>query len=716
MANTQSKSDYPILPQNITDKKEIENRAFKLNLARTQYNYMRSYLEPVPLSANVPDGENFSLEYEAKVLAVFLPLANNFKSVVIGLLERELKSDLNIKEFNRIKESFAKLENEMSLNLVKDIKNLEGFIKSLTQLPQDIKDLITQISNVPKDLEQMATGLEKVFAEFIQSGPTAFLKSTIYDMLRKDNEANYLHAQSIEDYENLFDTLPKPLTLTIAEKPWMNKGKNPWEQDWFFGYLQIGGFNTTLLQGVRAEITTEKSAIILSDLLKKFPITDEIFQNVIGDNKIKLKDAAEKRRLYVCDYSILDGAKAIIFHGEQRYVTAPIALFYWNPTPPEGYLSGDGVMQPIAIQLGQKFDPEDTPIFTPNDCSNANDPNGFKWKIAKYVVNASCAIQHESIAHFGACHITVEPMVVATHRQLSDNHPLSKLLYPHFRFTIQINDSAIHSLIIPGGTVATNVGPAIEDTLRIIAEAHEAWRFDDNNPDRLFPNRGVNQDSLPKFPFRDDTLLLWKAIKTFVGGYLKVYYENDNVVSEDTELQGWINEMVSPLYAGIKGMNRLKTTDNPKQPFKIDSLDYLIEIVSQIIYIAGPGHAAVNFAQYPLMSYVPSVSGTIYNSMPTKSSVIGSEADCMKWYTPLDGSLYTLSFEYLLSGVQYDTFGHYNSDPRLPYFNDPKVTEIVLDFQEELAQIEAIIRKRNKERPMPYPFQIPSMIPNSISI
>ena len=45
----------------------------------------------------------------------------------------------------------------------------------------------------------------------------------------------------------------------------------------------------------------------------------------------------------------------------------------------------------------------------------------------------------------------------------------------------------------------------------------------------------------------------------------------------------------------------------------IDSLDYLVQIVSHIIYIAGPLHASINYAQYPLMSFSPSVSGCIYN-------------------------------------------------------------------------------------------------------
>jgi hypothetical protein len=33
-----------------------------------------------------------------------------------------------------------------------------------------------------------------------------------------------------------------------------------------------------------------------------------------------------------------------------------------------------------------------------------------------------------------------------------------------------------------------------------------------------------------------------------------------------------------------------------------------------------------------------------------------------------------------------------------------------------LARIEATIRKKNKSKPMPYPLQLPSLIPNSSSI
>lgn len=54
------------------------------------------------------------------------------------------------------------------------------------------------------------------------------------------------------------------------------------------------------------------------------------------------------------------------------------------------------------------------------------------------------------------------------------------------------------------------------------------------------------------------------------------------------------------MYAGFKGLGGLLPSGDPRRPFKLASLDYLIEMVAQIINIAGPQHASVNYAQYPL--------------------------------------------------------------------------------------------------------------------
>jgi arachidonate 15-lipoxygenase len=671
---------------------------------------MRSYLDAVPMSADCPSAEKFSLDYEAQVLKVFVPMLENFKSVVAMLLERELKGDLPTQALTDIRAAWEKFDHEFSvLHPLRDAKDLHALLKALAELPPALEGLV----NIPRDIEAMISGLELMFKEMLAEGPTAFLKSTLYDMLSGPHGRAYLHAESIDDYALLFPVMPKPAALTIERQPWMPAEGAPCEQDWFFGQLQIAGFNTTQLRGIVADAAAGADALLLSDLLSKMPVTDAVLQHVSGDAGITLAQASRDGRLYVVDYSQLEGAKTEPLHGEQRYITAPIGLFYWNPTPPPGF-PPQGALQPIAIQLGQQFDAEATPIFTPNDCADGNDANGLKWRIAKYTMNVCSAIQHEAVAHLGDTHLIIEPMIVAMHRQLATEHPLHKLLIPHFRFTININDDAIHSLIVPGGVVACNVGIAIESSLDLVSRAHLAWRWDEHVPAREFARRGVER--LPAFPFRDDTLLLWRAIHDYVGAYLRVYYRNDQDVVDDIELQGWIWELTAPQYCGFKGLDGLTATGDAQRPWCIESLDYLIEMVSLILYTAGPRHASVNYAQYPLMSYVPSVGGSLYRPSPTRSTTLNSINDCLPWYPPLDIALYGATFEFLLSSVQYDSFGHYEHNPRAPYFTDPRVQPLVADLQDALALVEIEIRKRNGERPMPYPFQLPSQIPNSISI
>lgn len=704
----------PSLPQN--DSLEIKDkRIFQLSLARTKYNYMTSYLEGVPLSADVPQGEEFSLKYKENALLVFFILTENFKTNIIELLEKELNGDIDTDIFKGIQESYTTLEKEMSVfHPQKDIKNLKSFIHSLSKVPIAIEDAL----NLPKDLLKMITGIEAVIEEVKSEGPTALLKSTLYDLLNNNGKRDYLNATTIQDYRALYQSFETPpLTVSIKNKPWMESNKEPYQQDWFFGYLQTAGFNTTNLLAIRTENAQSKSAILLSSLLEKMPLTDKILQSVLGDSSISLQTAVDEKRLYACDYTMLIGKESNVLHGKQRYVTAPIAIFYWSNTSTEGFPETDGYMRPIAIQLDQQHDTITTPIFTPNNCSDASDKNGLKWQVAKQIVNICSAIQHENVAHLGACHLIMDTIIIAAHRELSEQHPLLTLLTPHFRFTLNINNDALHNLIIPGGVTACDVGLTPESSFAMIAEARKAWNWDEQSPEQLFKDRGVDEDSLPHFEFRDDTILLWKAIKQFVRDYLTVYYKNDNsLIAGDTELQAFISALVSPKYANFKGLDGLTATGNNKQPYKIDNFDYLVEIISHIIYIAGPQHAAVNYAQYPLMSFAPSVTGCLYRKPPGKDTIMDTPDDLLAWCPPLDIALYTLSFEYLLSGVQYDVFGKYSDDPRIAYFKDSKVEEAVIDFQCQLASIEIEICKRNKTRAMPYTFQLPSMIPNSTSI
>ena len=711
-------SDHiPSLPQNDDTVKQAE-RAFQLSIAGTSFNYMNTYMLGVALSADLPEGEEFNTSYKLKLIPVVATMMANLIANLEDMLEEEQQLTKNHSILDRIKSAAKELIDFQDTSISDKVDAISDIFEALDDIPNAIG---VELRHLPKRLAEEISAVKKLVTQLKDNGPTAILKSTMWNMLSTSERREVLEAETWQRYEQLFQKIPTPLMLKLEQnkKPWMPSGNYQCMADWFLGYLQIGGFNTTMLRGVQLSKPVNSEIVELQQLQKKFPITDEILQTETGNSQITLAAAAEQKRLFVVDYAALDGRSCVPVHNEERFLGAPICLFYLNPTPPKGYPAMEGgVLQPIAIQLLQQPDPIKAPIFTPKDAAHTNDASGHKWTIAKYFVNVSNAIQHESVAHLGDCHLEVDPMVVAANRRLAERHPIMVLLKPHFRFTININQSALHSLIIPGGVVATNVGPKIQDTWDMVAEAHKAWRFDDNNPENLFKRRGV--DTIPDFPFRDDTLLLWSATKEWVSDYLDIYYSNDDDVAQDYELQDWINEMVSSDYAGFKGFGQLEANpDSDKHPWLLSSKTYLKQVIAQIIYIAGPQHASVNYAQYPLMSFMPSVAGTIYEPAPGKDTVIDSEEQCCKYYPPLDIASYTFLFEYLLSSVQYDTFGHYDGtdeDKEGPYFDDDRVKPALDRFQEKLSSIENIIIDRNHTRPMEYPFQLPSKIPNSISI
>ena len=53
--------------------------------------------------------------------------------------------------------------------------------------------------------------------------------------------------------------------------------------------------------------------------------------------------------------------------------------------------------------------------------------------------------------------------------------------------------------------------------------------------------RGV--ENIPNYHFRDDGMLLWNTIKEYVTDILNIFYDTDDAVENDWEIQEWITEI-----------------------------------------------------------------------------------------------------------------------------------------------------------------------------
>lgn len=469
---------------------------------------------------------------------------------------------------------------------------------------------------------------------------------------------SHTQTRTLEQYNDLF----KIIEIPEISKHLFN------DED--FANLRVAGFNPLVITR-------------LESIPANFPITQAQFCAAPGFEKDSLTLALQEGRLYLADYEALNVLKP----GQvpaSKHVYRPIALF--------GVPVSGKYLQPIAIQVDQT--PKPGNMFGPLD--------GPNWEKAKSCVNAADGNYHEMISHLGRTHLLVGPFAVATHRKLPTHHPLYALLMPHFQGTIFINGAAVDFLVNPGGPVDELLMGTIESDLTLSANGVLATPFDASWLPVWLKNRGLDDTSkLPYYPYRDDGLLVWEAIRNWVATYLSVYYSSDADVLADSDLQAWAADLISNSGGRVAGFG---------QKGGIRTREYLVDALTMIIFTASAAHAAVNFPQLGIMSYTPAVPLAGYE--PTPNTFDRKPYPWIDILPPINMAKEQIQVLYLLGGVYYTQLGQYGED----HFKDPQIIPLLRRFQTQLDQIEATIRKRNLATTHPYTYLLPSKIPQSINI
>ena len=497
-----------------------------------------------------------------------------------------------------------------------------------------------------------------LFREFVEraTGEVRGLVHIIKESIRSNVVEGPPH--TLESYAAMFRSIGLPPI------------HHDFHQDRVFAEMRVGGPNPVVLRRVERPVD-------------HFPVTQEHFAQAISGTDT-LEAAGREGRLYLLDYKLLEGIENSDYPDMQKYVYAPLCLLVLHKSRK--------VLMPVAIQCQQTPGP-DNPIFTPVD--------GPSWQIAKTVVKVADGNHHEAVTHLGRTHLFVEPFVIATRRQLSPNHPLHILLVPHFEGTLAINNMAKGYLVDDRGPVDELLGGTIESTRHLTVRGVQEYPFDRVMLPDTFRARGVDDpDLLPHYPYRDDALLFWDAVHRWVSSYLALYYRSDADVQDDHELAAWFAELVAADGGRVCGIGKSGRTC---------TREYLADAATLIIFTASVQHAAVNFPQYDLMSYVPNMPLACYAPAPTSKHA--THADYLAVLPPLNHANLQMGLGALLGTVRYTTLGQYGEGR----FEDPRVAEPLRRFNEEIRAIGETIELRNKAR-RPYEFLVPSGIPQSINI
>ncbi|XP_026859202.2 polyunsaturated fatty acid lipoxygenase ALOX15B isoform X1 [Electrophorus electricus] len=444
-----------------------------------------------------------------------------------------------------------------------------------------------------------------------------------------------------------------------------------WKEDTFFGYQCLNGCNPLQIRQIHS-------------LPANLPVTTEMVMDFLPQGS-SLEQEMEKGAIFLLDYEILDQLPGNVINGKQTYLASPLCLLHYN---------NHGELKPIAIQLQKTAGPEN-PVFLPSDPA----PD---WLLAKmWVRNADFQV-HQLLFHFLRTHAIPEVCCIATLRNLPEVHPLHQLLMPHIKTSLQINVQARASLLAPQGVFDKAIGCGLKALPLLFARGTDQLRYTSLCvPDDL-KERGI--DTLANCYYAQDALRVWNALHRFVMSWVDLYYNDDQVVQEDSELQSWIQEIFT------EGLLSFTHTGFP-QSFQTKS--DMSKFITMVIFSSSALHAAVNFSQVDFSLWMPNSPPAMFRPPPNvKGSV--TEEELLSFLPDINAGCNVLIILLLLSqpAANYVPLCQYCEW----YFSTGAPAKLVEIVQKELKAICEDISKRNFKMELPYPYLSPDAIENSVAI
>ncbi|TVU08178.1 hypothetical protein EJB05_41569, partial [Eragrostis curvula] len=390
------------------------------------------------------------------------------------------------------------------------------------------------------------------------------------------------------DFEGLKDEIDKLLKF---ETPQIHeKDKLAWFRDEEFARETLAGMNPMSIQ-----------------LVTELPILSQLDENIYGPRESGItKELIEQQinRVMTADQLFMLDYHDIFLPYVHKVRRQEDTTLYGSRTL--FFLTEHGTLKPIAIELTRPKSPTGrlqwSHVFTP--ASDGSVTGSWLWQLAKTHVLAHDTGYHQLISHWLRTHCCVEPYIIAAHRQLSQMHPIYRLLHPHFRYTMEMNAHARGMLVSADGIIESSFWPKKYCMELSSAVYDKIWRFDMEALPNDLIRRGMAVEgkdgnlelTIEDYPYANDGLLVWKAIKEWASDYVKHYYEDVKDIINDEELQGWWEEVRT------KGHGDKK--DEPWWP-ELDNHDNLVQVLTTIMWITSGHHAAVNFGQYPFAGYFP---------------------------------------------------------------------------------------------------------------
>lgn len=368
-----------------------------------------------------------------------------------------------------------------------------------------------------------------------------------------------------------------------------------WYSDARFAQQQFTGTNSVTITEASQHWTGVFRAFADAQGLRKMV-------NVIGSGSLYVQDCSFFRTAFKVSEEAELAARDENGAGELRYGCATVTLFK---------LFDSGLLHPLAIIINYKKKTEDSVVIfnrrlSPNDKTH-NEKTDWPWRYAKTCAQVSDWLRHEIEVHLVHTHLVEEAIIVATHRQIPESHPVFFLLEPHWFRTLSLN-AAARATLVPS-IIFDLVGLTGEQALNYVNHAYATFNFEKRYVPNDLKTRGFERNTLDQGKFRNYTYArnmveMWDVIHTWVDTVISLWYKTDQSVIEDTYIRDWCQEIRSMHGAGLSTFPEITTKDG------------LVDAITMCIHIASPQNTAVNYLQNFYHAFVINKPAALYTPLP----------------------------------------------------------------------------------------------------
>lgn len=455
--------------------------------------------------------------------------------------------------------------------------------------------------------------------------------------------------------------------------------RSRWDTDVEFARQRLTGVNPMSIRRHRA-----REAPVPADVVEA---ADRYLGSI--SSKRRVRDLVAGRRLYRCDYPELGTTRIqeyVKFRPRAGVLTAPTAWFW---------VDDDERLMPLAIQLHPAGGGPDT-VFTP-----ASPP--WTWLCARAHVQSADAHLHEGYYHLLETHMVNEAVAVAMFRRLHPDHPIRQLMADHYEDTLAIDSAARGNLLAMDGPIDRGLAAGVHGVLDAARMRYTTWRWPERTLKEDLRRRGVDQ-GLPDYYYRADALAVYETVERYVAAVMSPWYRTDEDVAGDPELQAWLAEVGDEALGNVPGF-----------PSKVTEKARLFELLADLVFRAGPQHAAVNNGQFDSYGWIPNAPGYMRAPLPEGGVALAAE-DFWRTMPETDPALAQMGMVWVLSAPTQRSIlqagGSRAFSPDVCF----EAGEAVAAFRRRLQTISSVIDARNSALAVPYRYLDPVNISRSTDI